>query len=93
MAQHTYIPEGVCSKHISFETSHGIVKNVQFKEGCHANLQGISRLLEGLPADEVIRKLRGIDCRGKGTSCVDQLAKALEKAASSSSEGPSSEPR
>lgn len=54
--------------------------SVSFQDGCDGNLQGISRLVEGMPVREVIKRLKGISCDGKGTSCPDQLAKALEAA-------------
>lgn len=75
----TYITRGVCSRKITFEVKDDIIKNVVFESGCHGNLQGISRLVEGMPADEVIKKLKGIRCGNKETSCPDQLALALEK--------------
>lgn len=68
---------GVCSKEISFDIDNGILKKVSFASGCSGNLQGISRLVEGMPINEVIQRLKGIDCGGKNTSCPDQLAKAL----------------
>lgn len=71
---------GTCSRQITFDIENGKVKNVSFNSGCNGNLQGISSLVEGLPVEEVIRKLKGIDCGGKGTSCPDQLALALETA-------------
>ncbi|ACL75689.1 TIGR03905 family TSCPD domain-containing protein [Ruminiclostridium cellulolyticum] len=71
---------GTCSSQISFEIEEGKLKNVQFSRGCSGNLQGISSLVEGMPIYEVISKLKGIDCQGRGTSCPDQLAIALESA-------------
>ena len=56
---------------------------MQFTDGCHGNLQAIPKLVEGMRVEDVIRKLRGIDCDDKGTSCADQLAKALEEAVKS----------
>lgn len=73
-----YKTKGVCSKEITCDIDNGIVTNVNFISGCNGNLQGISRLVKGMPVKDVITKLRGIDCRGKGTSCPDQLAQALE---------------
>lgn len=75
----TYKTQGVCSSQINFEIDNNIVHNVKFVSGCNGNLQGISKLVEGLPADEVIRKLKGIHCGYKNTSCPDQLCKALEE--------------
>ena len=78
MAVYTYNTKGVCSRQIEFEVEEGIVKNVKFFGGCNGNLQGIGRLVEGMEIDEVIEKLEGVNCNGKGTSCPDQLAKALK---------------
>lgn len=74
-----YYTEGVCSSEIDFEIEDGRVKNVVFIDGCDGNLQAISSLVEGMPVEEVINKLRGIMCRN-GTSCADQLARALKDA-------------
>lgn len=80
MAKFTYTPHGVCSAQIDFEIDDGIVKNISFTRGCNGNTQGIAKLAEGMSADEVIKRLKGTDCGGRGTSCPDQLAKALELA-------------
>lgn len=77
--KYTYTPTGVCSRQIEFEVEDGIVKNLKVIGGCNGNLQGIAKLVEGMKAEEVIEKLKGIDCAGKGTSCPDQIARALEK--------------
>lgn len=74
----SYTPRGVCSRNISFELENGIISNVKFTGGCHGNLQGISKLVEGMPAEEVIKRLENINCNGKGTSCPDQLARAIK---------------
>lgn len=74
-------PRGVCSMQIKFEIDEDrIVKNVKFLGGCNGNSKGISALAEGMNADELIARLRGIDCNGKGTSCPDQLARAVSEA-------------
>lgn len=78
MAKFTYEPSGVCSVQIDFEVEDGIVKNVRFTRGCNGNTQGIGALVEGMQIDEVIKRLKGTDCNGRGTSCPDQLARALE---------------
>ena len=75
----TYNTRGVCASSINFDVEDGIVKNVVFNGGCQGNQAGIAKLVEGRPVDEVIERLRGIDCRGRGTSCPDQLARALEE--------------
>lgn len=74
-----YATRGTCSRLINFDVVDGKVSNVSFLGGCNGNLQGIGALVEGLPVDEVINKLSGIDCGGKGTSCPDQLARALSE--------------
>ena len=78
MAKYTYTTRGVCSRQISFEIENGILKNVSFLGGCNGNTQGISKLVEGMEINEVIKRLKGTDCGGKNTSCPDQLAQALE---------------
>ena len=80
MAKYSYTPSGVCSVRIDFEVEDDIVKNVQFTRGCSGNTQGVARLAEGMNIDEVIKRLKGTDCNGRGTSCPDQLARALELA-------------
>ena len=77
---HSYKTQGVCSRNISFEIRDGRVYNVRFDGGCNGNTQGIAGLVDGMPVDEVIKRLSGIRCGFKGTSCPDQLAKALMKA-------------
>jgi uncharacterized protein (TIGR03905 family) len=79
--KYTYTPRGVCSAQIDFEIDNGVVKNVRFTRGCSGNTQGVSALCEGMKADEVVKRLEGIDCGGRGTSCPDQLAKAIKHAA------------
>ncbi len=76
--KYSVTPSGVCSAQIDFEIDNGIVKNVVFTRGCNGNTQGVAALCEGMRADEVIKRLEGIDCRGRGTSCPDQLARALK---------------
>ncbi|MDF2522530.1 MAG: hypothetical protein K0R31_171 [Clostridiales bacterium] len=71
--------KGVCSDNITLTIEGNIVRSVSFKSGCDGNLQGISRLIEGMAIEEVIKKLRGISCDGRETSCPDQLAVALEE--------------
>lgn len=75
----TYKTHGVCSKEIRFNIKDGRLRDVHFISGCNGNLQGICRLVEGMEVHEVIHRLKGINCNGKGTSCPDQLAKALEE--------------
>lgn len=78
--KYTYYTSGTCSRQIDFEIEDNIIKQVLFTGGCHGNLQGISRLVQGMSCDEAIAKLEGIRCGYKPTSCPDQLAKALKKA-------------
>ncbi|MDO5394486.1 MAG: TIGR03905 family TSCPD domain-containing protein [Bacteroidales bacterium] len=77
---HQYKTCGTCSRLIDFDLENGCVSSVSFLGGCNGNLQGIARLVEGQDARKVIETLRGVDCNGKGTSCPDQLANALEQA-------------
>lgn len=74
-----YKTSGTCSSAIDFEVEDGIVKEVKFIGGCSGNTQGISKLVEGMPVDEVISRLEGIKCGFKSTSCPDQLSKALKE--------------
>ncbi|AYD39757.1 TIGR03905 family TSCPD domain-containing protein [Clostridium fermenticellae] len=76
---YTYIPKGVCSKKISFDVKDNKIFNVSFVGGCNGNLQGISKLVEGMNINDVSKKLKGISCNGKGTSCPDQLAQAVQE--------------
>ena len=79
MAKFSYQPKGVCSVQIDFEVEDGVVRNVHFTRGCNGNTQGISALVEGMNIDDVISRLKGTNCNGRGTSCPDQLAIALEQ--------------
>lgn len=79
---YTYIPKGVCSRKITVELEDEIIKKVTFLGGCSGNTQGVSALCVGMNANDAIKRLKGIDCRGRGTSCPDQLADALEEALS-----------
>ncbi len=75
---YSFQPTGVCCRHMEMEIVDGIVKNVIFTGGCNGNLQGIAALVEGQPAEEIIRRVKGIRCGIKSTSYPDQLAQALE---------------
>ena len=75
----TFKTKGVCSQKIDLDLVDGIVHNVVFTGGCRGNTQGVARLAEGMEAEEIIRRCKGIDCRG-GNSCPNQLALALEAA-------------
>lgn len=75
---YTYRPRGVCSQYMELEVEDGILRSFRVLGGCDGNLQGIARLVAGMPVDEVIARLDGIRCGGKPTSCPDQLAQALK---------------
>lgn len=77
---YSYAPKGVCSSRIDLELDGDIIKSVQFTGGCHGNLQGISRLVQGMKAQDAIARLEGIRCGRKPTSCPDQLSHALREA-------------
>lgn len=73
-----YKTKGTCSTQIEVEVCDGLVKSVCFRGGCSGNLQGICRLVEGMPVEEVKHRLSGIRCGNKQTSCPDQLCQALD---------------
>ena len=75
-----FLTQGVCARKITFELNEGKIYNLSFEGGCAGNLQAISKLVDGKDAKEVANLLRHNDCRGKGTSCADQLAIAIEEA-------------
>lgn len=81
MKTYSYTPKGVCSKLITFGIDdEGKLRNVKFVSGCPGNLLAIGKLVEGKHPKEIIGILKGNDCAGRGTSCADQLALALESA-------------
>ena len=75
----TYKTKGTCSVQIDFDVENHKIYNLKYIGGCNGNLKGIAALVEGQDIDEVKKKLKGINCNGRGTSCPDQLAKALEE--------------
>ncbi len=78
---YNYIPERVCSRSIQVELDpDDRVKQVRFIGGCDGNLKAISKLVRGMTVDEVAAVLEGNDCRGRGTSCADQMVHALRAA-------------
>lgn len=78
--RYSYKTKGTCSSAVSFELNDGVISDVKFTGGCNGNLKGIAQLTEGMKAEEVISKIRGVKCGFKQTSCPDQLALALEEA-------------
>ena len=76
---YTFRPQGVCSQQMEFDVEDGKIRRLEVLGGCSGNLQGISRLVEGMDVDEVIRRLEGVRCGFKPTSCPDQLAQALKE--------------
>lgn len=76
----TFYPEGVCCKQFDIDyDEQGVIHKLQTVGGCHGHTQAMCRLLQGEKASVMADKIRGIDCKGKGTSCPDQLAKALDR--------------
>ena len=75
--EYTYTPRGVCSMQMIFDIDGNIVKKLKIIGGCPGNTVGVSKLIEGKTIDEIIETLKGIDCGGRGTSCPDQIARAL----------------
>lgn len=75
----SFTPKGVCSSKINIVIDNGIIKDIEIIGGCPGNTLGVSKLCIGRNVEDVIELLSGIDCRGRGTSCPDQLAKALEE--------------
>ena len=76
--KHSYKTTGTCSSRIDFELEDGKIHRLSFVNGCNGNLKAIGILAEGMDAAEVARKLKGVECGGRGTSCADQLARAIE---------------
>lgn len=77
--EYRYKPQGVCSYEMIIEIEEDTIKKVTIEGGCAGNTVGVSRLVEGMKIQEAIKRLKGIPCGSKGTSCPDQLAKALEE--------------
>ncbi|WP_160671457.1 TIGR03905 family TSCPD domain-containing protein [Clostridium sp. C8-1-8] len=75
----SYKTAGVCSKQVSFDIVDNKISSVNFVGGCNGNLKGISSLIEGMEVNEAIKRLKGITCGNRDTSCPDQLSKALEE--------------
>lgn len=77
--EYRYEPVGVCAYEMIIKIENDIIESVKIVGGCPGNSFGVSSLVQGMHIDEAIKRLKGIDCGGKGTSCPDQLARALEK--------------
>lgn len=77
--EYIYNPQGVCSYEMVFKIQNNIIEKVEIRGGCKGNSQGISKLLVGMNIDEAIKRLKGVQCGVRGTSCPDQIAKALEE--------------
>ena len=76
--EYSFKPKGVCSIEMKVEVEENVIKSVKIIGGCPGNSLGVASLVTGMNIEEAIKRLKGIDCRGKGTSCPDQLSKALE---------------
>lgn len=73
----SYAPVGVCSSKMDIVVEEGVVRSLVVTGGCNGNRQAVERLVKGMRVEQVIELLQGIDCKGKGTSCPDQLVRAL----------------
>lgn len=78
--RYQYKTSGTCSTNIAFDIEDNIIKNVQFTGGCNGNLKALSALVDGMTVEEIEKKLHGITCGWKSTSCSDQLSRAVRKA-------------
>ena len=76
----SYQPKGVCSRHMEIDVEDGVIRSVEILGGCSGNLQGISRLVVGMKAEDAIQRMEGVKCGFKDTSCPDQLSIALKEA-------------
>ena len=77
--EYVYKPQGVCAMQMIFNIEGNIIRSLKIIGGCPGNTVGVSKLIEGKEIDEVIKMLKGIPCGYKGTSCPDQVARALEE--------------
>lgn len=85
--KYSFRTRGVCARNITFDLEDGVIKEVSFMGGCNGNLKAISKLVDGMDAQKVIDILKGNDCGGRGTSCADQLAIAIEEAMKAGNNG------
>ncbi len=74
-----FLPSDVCSRFMEVSSEEGVVTNIEVIGGCGGNIQGIINLVVGMPVEQAIEKLSGIDCGGRGTSCPDQLSLAMKQ--------------
>ncbi len=79
MEEFNYKPKGVCSTNIKLIIDKDVLTDIEVTNGCPGNLQGIRSLVQGMKLKDVVSKLEGIDCRGRGTSCPDQIAKSIKE--------------
>ena len=82
-----YKTAGTCSSKISYDIKDGKITSVSFENGCNGNLKAIGALVEGMPVEDVVSRLKGLTCDQRKTSCGDQLAKAIENASTSNASG------
>ena len=73
-----YVPKNVCSRHYTLDIEDNKIRSLQVEGGCQGNLSGISRIVVGMDVDDVIKAFEGVDCHGRGTSCPDQISRALK---------------
>ncbi|MCM1506119.1 MAG: TIGR03905 family TSCPD domain-containing protein [Ruminococcus flavefaciens] len=78
--RYSYKTKMVCSKEISFDIDGNVITNIVFDGGCNGNLKAISKLVDGWTVEQIESKVKGNDCRGRGTSCADQLCVAVREA-------------
>jgi len=79
--EYIYQTSGTCASAIRFQINGNVVSNIEFYGGCPGNTQAVARLTDGMTAEQIEAKLKGIRCGGKPTSCADQLARAVREAA------------
>lgn len=80
LMKYTYLTKGTCSQKITFDINDDVITNVAFEGGCNGNLKAVSKLVDGMTVEEIEDKLLGNQCGLRGTSCADQLAKAVREA-------------
>lgn len=78
--KYTYTTRGTCSSKIDFDINGNVITNVHFTGGCNGNTKGVASLVDGLTVEQIEERLKGIQCGMRGTSCVDQLSRAVREA-------------